>query len=83
MVASDDGSCASSKNAVAFFAARAQASDRLLPKLRPLELSSTALEPRRARGQVGAEHRAVSSAAAAPPGYVRAAAPGRGARPNF
>lgn len=27
MVASDDGSCASSKNAVAFFAARAQASD--------------------------------------------------------
>ena len=52
---------ASSPNAVAFVAARAQASDRLLPKLRPLELSSTALEPRRARGQIGAEHRGAAA----------------------
>ena len=40
-----------SPNAVAVFAAHAQASDRLMPKLRPLELSDTALEPRRAHGQ--------------------------------
>ena len=57
---------ASSPNAVAFVAARAQASDRLLPKLRPLELSSTALEPRRARGQVGAEAIAAQRRAGAP-----------------
>ena len=40
-----------SPNAVAVFAAHAQASDWLMPKLRPLELSDTALEPRRAHGQ--------------------------------
>ena len=40
-----------SPNAVAVFAAHAQASGWLMPKLRPLELSDTALEPRRAHGQ--------------------------------
>ena len=40
-----------SPNAVAVFAAHTQASGWLMPKLRPLELSDTALEPRRAHGQ--------------------------------
>eukprot|EP01046_Picozoa_sp_COSAG06_P061798 COSAG06_NODE_13697_length_1229_cov_2.033628_1_plen_77_part_10 len=40
-----------SPNAVAFFAAHAQAGSRLMPKQLPLELYRTALEPHRARGQ--------------------------------
>ena len=40
-----------SPHAVAVFAAHAPASDWLMPKLRPLELSDSALEPHRAHGQ--------------------------------
>jgi hypothetical protein len=46
-----------SPNAAAVFAAHAQASDWLMPKLRLLELSNTALEPRRAHQRNIAEHR--------------------------